>query len=756
MLRIRKISDDRTPANRAAINQSQAIIRAQFPRMPGRDIDKLAQRLRDPVTYGFASQLFVAEDAQGDVRASALLLYASDLNFCYLEVISAAPGRPGQGLGGALYDRVREEALAYESIGVFLECLPDDPALSPNPEIRRQNADRLRFYERYGARPITGTRYETPLKPGETDAPYLVFDGLGVHGLPSARALRRIVRAILERVYSGVCPPDYVAMVVNSIEEGKVGLRPFRYVRRPAAGDVKPVRRLITRMPLVVNEQHSIHHVRDRGYVEAPVRVRSILAELDKADLCERIEIGRFSERHIREVHDGAMVDYITRACLGTPPEKSIYPYVFPIRNAARPPKEATVRAGYYCIDTFTPLNRNAYLAARRAVDCALTAAERVLEGAPLAYALVRPPGHHAERHAFGGFCYFNNSAIAANYLSAYGTVAVLDIDYHHGNGTQDIFYERDDVLTVSIHGNPRFAYPYFAGFADETGRGRGAGYNLNIPLPEELTPDQHRAAVERGLRRIRRHRPDYLVLAVGFDTAKGDPTGSWSNRAADFEQLGRLVGREPYPIIVVQEGGYRIRTLGVNARRFLTGLTQGRAEARERAPARVRDSATLTRPDIDWRQEVHGEDVEDVRSLVAATGMFTSEETMIAAELVRERADRGLPSGYEFLFASLGGRMVGYTCFGPIAGAPGRWDLYWIVVRPDTQRGGIGRELMSRSESIMAAHGAKRVYVDTSTREAYQPTRAFYRAVGYRKGAELPDFYRVGDGKAIFVKDIG
>jgi acetoin utilization deacetylase AcuC-like enzyme len=248
---------------------------------------------------------------------------------------------------------------------------------------------------------------------------------------------------------------------------------------------------------------------------------------------------------------------------------------VFPIRNAARPPRDLSLRAGYYCIDTFTPLNRNAYLAARSAVDCTLTAAQAILQGRRLAYALVRPPGHHAERGSFGGFCYLNSTAIAAHYLSGHGNVAVLDLDYHHGNGTQEIFYERADVLTVSIHGHPRFAYPYFTGFADERGRDSGEGFNLNLPLPERVSGERYRRALGRAVKRVKRFAPKFLVVALGFDPAKGDPTGSWALSAQDFEGNGRMIGALGIPTLVVQEGGYRIRSLGTNARHFFLGLWQ-------------------------------------------------------------------------------------------------------------------------------------------------------------------------------------
>jgi len=237
---------------------------------------------------------------------------------------------------------------------------------------------------------------------------------------------------------------------------------------------------------------------------------------------------------------------------------------------------ELAIRAGYYCIDTFTPLNRAAFPAAKRAVECALTGAQLVLEGKRLAYALVRPPGHHAEPRSFGGFCYFNSAAIAANHLSAHGRVALLDIDYHHGNGSQVIFYHRRDVMFISIHGHPSFSYPYFSGFEDEKGEGWGTGYNVNYPLPETISADLYRSTLEKAVRQINRFSPSFVVISLGLDTAKADPTGSWPLTAKDFEVNGKILGSIRFPTLIVQEGGYNTRNLGVNARHFFRGLWAG------------------------------------------------------------------------------------------------------------------------------------------------------------------------------------
>ena len=576
MFRIRRVYDDATPANKEAVIQAQQILQSQFPGLSRRDVAKLPKQLRNPLKYRFRSILFVAEDQKERVKGFALLFHEPVLHFCYLDYISTAERRMGRGIGGALYERVREEALSLNVTGLFFECLPDSPKLSPDPEMRKQNAARLRFYERYGARPIINTAYETPLKPGDDNPPYLVYDNLGIDSVLGQDMARGVVRAILERKYGTLCPPDYVDMVVESFKDDPVQLRKPRYVRKktpaPVKASIPPDKRII----LVINDRHGIHHVEERGYVESPVRIDAILKELDTTELFERVPPRHFSENRIRAVHADEFVNYFKKVGARLEPGESIYPYVFPIRNAARPPRDLPIRAGYYCIDTFTPINRNAYLAARRAVDCALTAARLIFEGHRLAYALVRPPGHHAERRAFGGFCYFNSAAAAAEYLSSHGKVAILDIDYHHGNGQQDIFYERRDVLTVSIHGRPSIAYPYFSGFQSEKGSGAGKGYNMNIPLPEKIDVERYRQALSTAVKRVERFRPDFLVVALGLDTAREDPTGSWDLVARDFEVNGKMVGVLHLPTMVVQEGGYDTRVLGINARHFFTGLWTG------------------------------------------------------------------------------------------------------------------------------------------------------------------------------------
>ena len=573
MIRIRKITNPYHEANIRKIRAVKEILREQFQAISEEKITEFETQFVNPLSKKYQTAVFVAEDIHETVRAFAALLYMPDLQFCYLDYIAASPDSSSSGLGSALYERIREEAVSLDAIGIFFECLPDDPALCRDPMTLVQNRKRLAFYERFGARPVTGTLYETPVKPEDDCPPYLVFDGLGLRQTVSRDELRGIVRAILERKYGDYADEEYNKMVINSITDDPVAIRPPQYTRRKLLPEPATAISEKKKIWLAVNDRHTIHHVRERGYVESPVRVKSILRELDKSGLFRMGKIREYSEKHILDVHDSNYYNYFKRVSQSIPKGQSVYPYVFPLRYATRAPKDLSVRAGYYCFDTFTPLNQEAYLAARWGVNCVLSAADEMLAGTRYAYVLTRPPGHHTERSVFGGFCYFNNCAIAAHYLSRSSRVAILDIDYHHGNGQQQIFYSRSDVLTISIHGHPSFAYPYFSGFEEEKGEGDGIGFNHNFPLPEKATHEQYVKALSRALNIIKKYNPDYLIVALGLDPAKGDPTGTWSFTHSNFTTNGEMIGSLKLPTLVVQEGGYRNQSLGINARAFFTGF---------------------------------------------------------------------------------------------------------------------------------------------------------------------------------------
>lgn len=575
LFKIRKIADSYHPSNKNALEQVFDILRMHFPSVKQEKLNEILEQMTDPLKYQFSSTLFVAEDGRYNIKGFAILFYMPDTHFCFLDYIAVKPGRTSSGVGGAIYERVREEAQLLNSIGIFMECLPDDESLCRDKSEIKQNMARLAFYERYGARPIIGTRYESLVNPEDDCPPYLVFDDLGNNYKLSSAEAKKIIKAILQRKYPKYCPEDYVKMVVASVKDNPVKLRDYKYIvkNRPIEKN-KAIKNLI---PLIINDKHDIHHVKERGYIESPVRIASIVKEISKLEAFKTIPSRGYPDKHITEVHNPKYFNYFKTVCNNFPEGKSIYPYVFPVRNAIRPPKDLSVLAGYYCIDTFTPLNKNAYVAARSGVNCALTGAELILEGYHTAYALVRPPGHHAERDVFGGFCYFNNASIAAHFLSKYGNVAILDIDYHHGNGHQQIFYSRKDVLTVSIHGNPSFAYPYFTGFAEETGEGEGEGFNHNFALKENLSGAEFLVVLKKALKKIAAYKPVYLIVSLGLDIAKGDPTGTWSLNTTDFKNNGIEIGKQAYPILFVQEGGYKNRTLGTNARNFFEGFLSSR-----------------------------------------------------------------------------------------------------------------------------------------------------------------------------------
>jgi acetoin utilization deacetylase AcuC-like enzyme len=349
-------------------------------------------------------------------------------------------------------------------------------------------------------------------------------------------------------------------------------------------------------MPLVASDDHLAHD----GLVELvaghpvpcfekPERAMAIRDALMGTGAYALVPPTDHGPDPIAAVHDLELIDLVEHVWAdaieaGHDPSQSLIPDTFLLREYAGPmPLERRAtnrrdRLGAYCFDTATPIVAGTAAAARAAVDIGLTALDLVLEGAPLAYALCRPPGHHAGRNLIGGYCYFNNAAIVAESLRARGAerVAILDVDFHHGNGTQQIFWERNDVLYVSLHGDPAGIYPYHSGFAVERGGGSGEGFTLNLPLPPGTDGDAYLSALAEGLAAIRAFDADApLVISLGFDTYHADPICNLSLVTDDYARIGSAVAELGMASVVIQEGGYAIEALGANAVAFLGALAE-------------------------------------------------------------------------------------------------------------------------------------------------------------------------------------
>jgi acetoin utilization deacetylase AcuC-like enzyme len=304
---------------------------------------------------------------------------------------------------------------------------------------------------------------------------------------------------------------------------------------------------------------------------EMPARAEMIRAALAAAGH-DLISPREFPESRLLSIHDADFVEFL-RGAYGRwraeGREDCMLPSGFPARGLRQDRRPAGISGamGYFCFDSSTPIVEGTWDAALAAVRCALTAAAIVSEGEAAAYALCRPPGHHAGRSVYGGYCFFNNAALAAQYLLDEGRsrVAVIDVDYHHGNGTQEIFWERDDVLFVSLHGTPDTEYPYYLGYADERGAGRGEGYTLNLPMEEGTGWDGYRAALDVALDAVTRYGPDALVISLGVDTFEADPISAFKLEARNYPMIGARLAGLGRPTVLVQEGGYAVAEIGAN-----------------------------------------------------------------------------------------------------------------------------------------------------------------------------------------------
>jgi acetoin utilization deacetylase AcuC-like enzyme len=344
-------------------------------------------------------------------------------------------------------------------------------------------------------------------------------------------------------------------------------------------------------MITVFSEEHLLRDARTELYGgqlvpphECPERAQYVLDRVRATALGEVVAPARYGLDPVLRVHDAQFVEFLgsaAREWAAAGNRGEAIPDCWPARRMAQKrPNNITGKLGYYAMAGETSITPGTWEAARAAADVALTAAERLRAGAKGAFALCRPPGHHAARDLYGGYCFLNNAAIAAQYLRdrGAGRVAILDVDFHHGNGTQDIFYDRPDVLFVSLHGDPAEAFPYFSGYADEVGAGAGAGYNLNLPLPRGTEFAAWRRALAAALDRIRAFRADALVVSLGVDTFAGDPISFFRLQSEDFGAYGRMIATCRVPTLFVLEGGYAVAEVGVNVVNVLCGFEQGTA----------------------------------------------------------------------------------------------------------------------------------------------------------------------------------
>ena len=313
---------------------------------------------------------------------------------------------------------------------------------------------------------------------------------------------------------------------------------------------------------------------------ECPERVAYVLEAVESARLGEVSPPDDMGDRIVREIHDAGYLDFLGSAWREW--ESAGYKgeaiaTVWPSRSmpSTRIPDDIEGRLGYYCLASETSISAGTAEAAYAAAQVALTGAERLARGARGVFSLCRPPGHHASRDQFGGYCFLNNAALAAQHLRGRGCerVAILDVDFHHGNGTQQIFYHRDDVLFLSLHGDPLAAFPHFLGYADEQGEGRGDGFTHNYPLPKGATYERWCEALEDARKRIVSYGADALVVSLGVDTFEKDPISFFRLGSADYSDMGRRIGGTGLPCLFVLEGGYAVAEVGTNVVNVLTGF---------------------------------------------------------------------------------------------------------------------------------------------------------------------------------------
>lgn len=314
---------------------------------------------------------------------------------------------------------------------------------------------------------------------------------------------------------------------------------------------------------------------------ESPVRVEMLLEGVRAAGMT--LEAPReFDREQLLRAHPERYLSFLENVSQrwqripGAADE--VTPNIHPCQRSGGYPKSVVAQAGWHMLDASCPITADTWDSAVWSAWSAIHAAAAVVDGEAACYALCRPPGHHAGPEVAGGFCYLNNTALAAEQLrTKFARVAILDVDLHHGNGTQMCFYERADVLTVSLHAHPERFYPFFWGYEDELGEGEGRGFNRNFPLPRGTGDELYLQTLDRAIEEVSAFEPDALVIALGLDGFEGDPIAGLAITTAGFKRIGDMIAsRLPMPTVIVQEGGYPCEELGDNLASFVAGFGRG------------------------------------------------------------------------------------------------------------------------------------------------------------------------------------
>jgi len=313
---------------------------------------------------------------------------------------------------------------------------------------------------------------------------------------------------------------------------------------------------------------------------EMPKRADIIIARVREVELGEIVEPSDFGPGPRERVHSKPFLRFLETAWDAWVEAHDAYdalPLIWPTRGLRNDVEPASIdgKLSYFSLDAGTPITAGTWRAVTASANVALTGQKMVAEGESVVFSLCRPPGHHASRDVYGGYCFLNNAAIAVQaFLDRDAArVAILDVDYHHGNGTQSIFYERDDVLYASLHGHPEQEFPFFLGYDDETGAGPGEGFNHNYPLRWGSAFDRYGAALDDACTKIAAYGPDALVVSLGVDTFEKDPISQFKLKTEDYPKIGARIAKIGRPTLFVMEGGYAVEEIGINAVNVLRGF---------------------------------------------------------------------------------------------------------------------------------------------------------------------------------------